>query len=104
MNPAAEKMWGYEAQMLKGKSFLDIISPLDRSLARQMFATARHDAVSVCFETNMVVATGVSSDAEWSAFWSASDKTLFCVVHDITERKRAEMILRKNENRMRTII
>jgi PAS domain S-box-containing protein len=40
----------------------------------------------------------------WSARWSQAEESNFCVVHDITDRKIAEDLLRESESRLRTIM
>jgi len=104
INPAAQSAWGYVPENLKGRNFLEVITPIDRENAKNAFETAKRDGSSVTFETEILVSASEVKDAEWVAYWSASDKALFCVVHDVTERKRAEQILRENEARMRAIL
>ena len=40
----------------------------------------------------------------WTAHWSASDGGLFCIVHDISERKIAEQLLKDSESRLRRML
>ncbi len=104
LNPAAEKIWGYEGTTLRGRKFPEIISPSFRESAWAAFEHARSQNESVAFEVEIVTASGSFRDSEWVAYWSPVDKSLFCVAHDITERKRVEQILRENEARMRAIL
>lgn len=104
INPAAQSAWGYVPESLKGRNFLEVITPIDRENSKNAFETAKRDGSSVTFETEILVSASDVKDAEWVAYWSASDKALFCVVHDITERKKGEQILRENEARMRAIL
>jgi PAS domain S-box-containing protein len=40
----------------------------------------------------------------WSTYWSETERSMFCVAHDITQRKLAEEAIKASEMRIRTII
>jgi signal transduction histidine kinase len=49
-------------------------------------------ASSRTFETRLIRKDGAVIDVLWSATWSKIEKALFCVAHDITQRKEVERL------------
>ncbi len=73
------------AQYMLGESSDDKLNPLlgaDESIQK------------IALESQFRRKDGSVIDLLWSAHWSATDNGLFCVAHDITERKRMEERLR----------
>lgn len=44
------------------------------------------------FELRLVTVFSTIVDTRWTCSWSASERKLFCVVHDVTEEKRVEQL------------
>ncbi len=92
VSPAARKLWGYEPAELVGRSCYDFLVAEDAGQTRERFrqAIAGGGEAATSFETRLVRKDGSPADLLWSAHWSDSEKSLFCVAHDITERKEVE--------------
>ncbi|MBX9570923.1 MAG: PAS domain-containing sensor histidine kinase [Candidatus Obscuribacterales bacterium] len=104
VNPASKKILGYEPAELVGKQFTEIILPEDRENSLNASLGAARSVDVLNFENRVVRKNGSVINMLWSAHWSAAEKKLFCVAHDITARKDAERLLAESEARIRQII
>ncbi len=108
VSPAAERVWGYQPEELIGKPFIELIHPSNVEASKAFIDKAKTSdsskSVEPTFETTMVKKDGAIVNILWSVYWSAGDKLLFCVAHDITDRKHAENLLKETEARLRLIV
>jgi len=104
VNPASLKIWGYSPEELIGNSLLNLLPEDERAGTLQAIQTAIEGGGESSFESRIKRQDGVIIETAWSAHWSPADKALFCVSHDITERKVAETLLRDSEARLRLIM
>jgi PAS domain S-box-containing protein len=91
LNPASLSVWGYAFNELIGKSLLDIVDLEDKEKTRQAIVNAGNDT-NISFENRIKCKDGSLVDMLWSTHWSSEEKTLFCVAHDITNRKELERL------------
>lgn len=91
-NPASKAMLGYEADELRGKHFIDLISGADSNKALEYLENLKTSGVATPLEVTMASRTGGTVETLWSAHWSEEEKSTFCVIHDMTDRKRAEKL------------
>lgn len=92
VNPAITKSWGYEPAEIVGRSFLEFVAKGDAEKSHGFVTeiiTAKNDGT---FENRIVRKDGSLLDLLWSAHWSESERSLFCVAHDITDRKEMERL------------
>lgn len=92
VNPATFKSWGYTPEELIGKPFLDLVIKDDvekTAKAINELTTAKDVGP---FENRISRKNGSSMDILWSAHWSESEQAMFCVAHDITDRKEMERL------------
>lgn len=101
VSPASTKVWGYTPEELIGTKYSDLVIAQD---AGKGLNEARKSLHGAPFESRVRRKDGAIVHMLWSAYWSPSENSLFCVAHDITERKRAEEQLRASEARVRQII
>jgi PAS domain S-box-containing protein len=101
VSPASVKVWGYTPEELVGTKYTDLVVPQD---ADRTLEDARKSLHGGPFESRVRRKDGAIVHMLWSAYWSASENSLFCVAHDITARKRAEEEVRASERRVRQMI
>lgn len=92
INPASMRLWGFKSEELVGRSLLDGVLAADREHTLAALSTAHEIDGPVSFESRIVTRSGRVLYTLWSAYWSDSASSLYCVVHDITDRKNAERI------------
>lgn len=104
VSPAASNVWGYDPHELVGKSLAGILArdQTDPIAAIQHSMVTQQDKGR--FENTVRRPDGTYVHMLWSVQWSAHLSAFFCVAHDITERKKAEDLLKESESRTRLII
>jgi PAS domain S-box-containing protein len=90
ISPACETVFGYPEQELIGASITKIILADDLAHVQQALDRIKSGGAEPPFESRVVRKDGRTIDVSWAAHWSATEQTVFCVAHDITERKDAE--------------
>src|SRR2546423_4773611 len=95
VNAACEELWGYKADELVGRHYIDFVFEEDRpkseAAAKGLLSTGK----VTDFVNRYVRKDGTLVDVLWSAAWSAHDRIMFCVAHDVTDRARIEKALRE---------
>lgn len=92
INPACQKLWGYAPDELLGKPVTEIIAASTQELARRSFEAAREDGEFTNLELAVSKPGGNQSESLWSSYYSRQEGSLYCVVHDISERKQTERL------------
>jgi PAS domain S-box-containing protein len=95
VNAACEELWGYEAVELIGRRYLDFVFPDDRPMTEAAAKGMLETGKVTDFVNRYVRKDGTLVDVLWSATWSAKDRIMFCVAHDVTDRARIEKALRE---------
>lgn len=93
VNAASLAVWGFTPEELLGQRFNQLLVEHDRDTARSAFdnlVKERHGDLEL--ETQLRHKDGHVVDALWSAQYSPQARSIFCVVHDISERKQAERL------------
>ena len=92
VNPACQIVLGYDPDELRGTRITNLVPDAQRrNFAEALEAVVkqnRDDAV----ETTFLRKDGTNLDIVLSSRWSAVDRSLYCVIHDITERKNIERL------------
>jgi len=94
VNAACEELWGYKAGELVGRRYIDFVVEEDRPMTEAAAKGMLETGKVTDFVNRYVRKDGTLVDVLWSATWSAKDRIMFCVAHDVTDRARIEKALR----------
>jgi PAS domain S-box-containing protein len=87
--------WGYTPKELEQKSLAELIQSEDSENIFNSILSSPNSIDKIVFECKLRRKDETPIDLIWTGHWSPSDGGLFCIVHDITERKRAEQLKRE---------
>jgi PAS domain S-box-containing protein len=90
VNPASAQVWGYSPDKLLGMNITDIIAPDDVEKFRQALDETRSAKTTETLENRVISAHQGELYMSWSLRWSEPEQSLFCVAHDISDRKEVE--------------
>lgn len=90
INPAWEQLLGYSTQELLSKPFIDFIHPDDHRRNDAEVAKLSEGHKTVNFENRYICKDGSIRHVLWTATPFLEEHVVYCIGHDITERKRAE--------------
>lgn len=90
ISSVCQRAWGYNRINLIGSNFLDLIAESCISNAKKAFSTVIFSRNKLSLESLLRRVDGSYVDILWSAQWSDKENSLFCVVHDISEKKLFE--------------
>ncbi len=92
VNPICYQYWGFEPEEMIGMSLSELVSDEDWVHTEELIINARMNREPVSFENRIKTKTGKIIEVLWSAYWSESELSLFCIVHDISEQKQIERV------------
>ena len=104
VSPASVQVWGYQPEELIGHRFTELILPEDIENTLDCTRRIMLEHALMPFENRVMRKNGTLVHILWSAYWSSTEQCMFCVAHDITDRKRTEDLLKESEMRTRSII
>lgn len=91
-NEASLKVLGYCAEEIIGSKIIHFLAVDSSDEALDHFQQIMQGQGQPSFETRVRRKDGKVIDVLCSAQWSPSEQSIFCVLHDISERKRAERL------------
>jgi len=92
INEAAALLWGYQLDQLTGRRLLDLVNDEQKARAEEALEAAMQSSSAQRIELTIRTAGGGKAETLWSTTWSEQEKFLYCVVSDITERKRLDQL------------
>jgi PAS domain S-box-containing protein len=90
VNPATWRVWGRRPEDLNGADLIELVYPEDREAVMTAVGRAQSESPSLSFECRLLASDDRLMETLWSVYWAESEESLFCVVHDISERKKLE--------------
>lgn len=90
VNPAAQRLWKFESDEILGKSLLSIVAPDEKERIERTISQVVSSEGITTFETNVVTRDQQLVEMQWNTFFSQEMKQIYCVAHDVTERKKLE--------------
>jgi PAS domain S-box-containing protein len=104
LSPAALQVFGFAPEELIGRKFTELVATDDLGETLSAFERIKSEETEpVPIENRVVRKNGDVVHILWSAYWAPGEQSMFCVAHDITERKQAEEQLKASEARVRSI-
>lgn len=91
-NPAVYERWGYFQSELLGMRVSEIVSADDLERTTRAIEQIIKEKTAGSFESRIINKDGDEVHMVWSLRWSEEERALFCVLHDITERKELEQL------------
>ncbi|HBE18626.1 MAG TPA: hypothetical protein DEG17_00190 [Cyanobacteria bacterium UBA11149] len=98
LNPAWEKTLGFTTAELLAKPYLDFVYPddIESTIAEaQKLTTGRE---TICFENRYLCKDGSYKWILWNATPWIEQNLIYCIAHDITERKQTEANLKYSQS------
>lgn len=92
INPAVERILGYDANEVLGTALQSLVHADDKAAVYEHLKGLSSVSPQVAFEARIQSKSGAYVETAWMARWSQQDRSIFCVAHDITERKEAERL------------
>lgn len=92
VNAASLAIVGYAPQDLVGRPFQMLVEEEKRNSITELIEKCMNSKTRSVQETQLRRKDGTELDVVWSALWSTENQSLFCVIHDITERKKLERL------------
>jgi PAS domain S-box-containing protein len=90
VNQAAATIWGFEPAALRGEPLARLVSEDDMERVSEALARIKSGEGVASLELKVNKADGTTAFNQWSTHFVESENQLFCVAHDITERKQLE--------------
>jgi len=91
-NPAVQVVLGLAVDDVLSSHIQTLVIEQDRSTTFHALDECKGSDLPRSFEARLRRTDGRIIDTVWTVRWSNSDKSFFCIVHDITERKEAERL------------
>jgi PAS domain S-box-containing protein len=91
-SPASTTVFGYTPDELLGSKLVNLVLPEDMGSLLTALKSITDGGTEPQLEMRLKRKDGRMIDIVCSVHWSQKDRTIFCVAHDMTERKQAERL------------
>lgn len=103
LNPSWQRVLGYTIEELLAKPQIEFVHPEDRASTMAERSRLRDQEVTLGFENRYRCKDGSYRWFLWNAVSKPAQGLFYAVVHDITDRMRAEANIRESEERYRRL-
>jgi PAS domain S-box-containing protein len=100
---ASEEVWGYTAQELIGRRYIDLVYSEDVEKTNEIAQQIMEGLSVRNFENRYVRKNGSLVFMIWSAKWDVEDNLMYCTAKDASRKKQLESALEHERLRYRTI-
>jgi len=100
VNPTCLQLLGYSEEELIAKPFIDFVHPDDKQSTLDEMARQIKIGSSLNFENRYLRKDGSIVLLSWRASYDKNEGITYATARDITERKKAEDVLRENEKEL----
>jgi PAS domain S-box-containing protein len=90
VNPACQAILGCSPNEIVDTRVAEWIFADDKAKTMEVLQRTITEKSQGSFESKMIKSDGSAIDIAWSAQWSESEASLFCVLHDISARKQID--------------
>lgn len=90
VSPSVERILGYTTSEFSGRNLVDFTTGDTKGNHLQDSLTVSKSRDYLQFEQQLLSKDGRVVDMLWTAHWSHTEKTFFCIAHDISERKQVQ--------------
>lgn len=94
-NPACHALLGVHDNDLLGRYLVDLVASEHASKMLAYLSSLKNGEAVPELEVDMRTSRGETVGTLWSANWSTEESTFFLVIHDVSERRRAEELKRE---------
>lgn len=90
VSPSVSEVLGWQPSEITGKHWVDLVTEEGKEAAIKWQEGLRGTETAHPLENKCFRSDGQTADMLWSGHWSPKEDSLFCIVHDMTERKELE--------------
>ncbi|MES6456995.1 PAS domain S-box protein, partial [Cutibacterium acnes] len=90
VNPASLQLLGSKSRELLQTYIVDLVLADDKVNVLDFLDRSKAQTQETPVEARMLRTNGAIVDTLWSVQWSPEEKSFFCIIHDISERRAAE--------------
>ncbi|WP_020594743.1 PAS domain S-box protein [Spirosoma panaciterrae] len=102
VNPAFEKILGWEKNSLLSTSFWGLVHPDDLQATQQEIQKLAQGQHTINFEHRFQCKDGLYRNLQWVATPDTTTGLLYAIARDVTSEKQIEIALRQSESRFRS--
>jgi diguanylate cyclase (GGDEF)-like protein/PAS domain S-box-containing protein len=103
VSKACEKTWGYAADELEGRNYIELVHPEDMAVPLAADDSVVVNGATFDFENRYIHKSGRIVDTMWTCSWSDQDKFFYCIARDVTEPRKESRKLEESEQRFRSL-
>ncbi|WP_375579842.1 PAS domain S-box protein [Marivirga tractuosa] len=104
VSQSSEQLWGYKAEELEGKAFMDYVIEEDKELTEKVAHEIKEGKQYRNFENRYRHKNGKIVPIVWSAHWEEEQNLMNCVARDATDKIEAEEQLKHSERRFKSLV